>query len=106
MYKEIEISELIGSICIKQNTEFTITIDKVKSIMSDLRTYDRFISTKLTTHSIRRVNEILGDYAFVSSFFIPQSDKVRDEFIRDFYKVDLETRNLLTKAIHSYFDNE
>ena len=99
MYKVIEISELIGSICIEKEEEFTITIDTAKKLMSDVRTNDQFVSTRLTNMSIRKANRILGNIGGSSSIAVPASEKVRNEFVREFYRLDLETRDLLQEVI-------
>ena len=99
MYKVIEVSELIGSICIEKEEEFTISIDKIKSIMSEVRTRDQFVSTRLTNRSIMHANQLVGNEVVSTSFSIPSSDRVRNEFIREFYRMDLETRDLLKEII-------
>lgn len=99
MYKVIEVSELIGSICIEKEEEFTISIDKIKSIMSEVRTRDQFVSTRLTNRSIMYANQLVGNEVFTTSISVPSSDKVRNEFIREFYRMDLETRDLLKEII-------
>ena len=99
MYKVIEVPELIGSICIEKEEEFTISIDKIKSIMSEVRTRDQFVSTRLTNRSIMHANQLVGNEVFSTSILVPSSDKVRNEFIREFYRMDLETRDLLKEII-------
>ena len=99
MYKVIEVSELIGSICIEKEEEFTISIDKIKSIMSEVRTRDQFVSTRLTNRSIMHANQLVGNEVASTSFSIPSSDRVRNEFIREFYRMDLGTRDLLKEII-------
>lgn len=99
MYKVIEVSELIGSICIEKDEEFTITIDNIKNIMSDVRARDQFVSTRLTNRSIMHANHLVGNEVVSTSFSIPSSDRVRNEFIREFYRMDLETRDLLKEII-------
>lgn len=99
MYKVIEVSELIGSICIEKEEEFTISIDKIKSIMSEVRTRDQFVSTRLTNRSIMHANQLVGNEVFTTSISVPSSDKVRNEFIREFFRMDLETRDLLKEII-------
>ena len=99
MYKVIEVSELIGSICIEKEEEFTISIDNIKSIMSEVRTRDQFVSTRLTNRSIMHANQLVGNEVVSTSFSIPSSDRVRNEFIREFYRMDLETRDLLKEII-------
>ena len=99
MYKVIEVQELIGSICIKKEEEFTISIDNIKSIMSEVRARDQFVSTRLTNRSIMHANQLVGNEVASTSFSIPSSDRVRNEFIREFYRMDLETRDLLKEII-------
>ena len=99
MYKVIEVSELIGSICIEKEEGFTISIDKIKSIMSEVRARDQFVSTRLTNRSIMHANQLVGNEVASTSFSIPSSDRVRNEFIREFYRMDLETRDLLKEII-------
>ena len=99
MYKVIEVSELIGSICIEKEEEFTISIDNIKSIMSEVRARDQFVSTRLTNRSIMHANQLVGNEVASTSFSIPSSDRVRNEFIREFYRMDLETRDLLKEII-------
>ena len=102
MYKVIEVPELIGSICIEKEEEFTISIDNIKSIMSEVRTRDQFVSTRLTNRSIMHANQLVGNEVFTTSISVPSSDKVRNEFIREFYRMDLETRDLLKEIIKLY----
>ena len=99
MYKVIEVPELIGSICIEKEEDFTISIDNIKSIMSEVRTRDQFVSTRLTNRSIMHANQLVGNEVASTSFSIPSSDRVRNEFIREFYRMDLETRDLLKEII-------
>ena len=99
MYKVIEVPELIGSICIEKEEEFTISIDNIKSIMSEVRTRDQFVSTRLTNRSIMHANQLVGNEVFTTSISVPSSDKVRNEFIREFFRMDLETRDLLKEII-------
>ena len=105
MYKVIEISELIGSICIVKEEEFTITIDTAKKLMSDVRTNDQFVSTRLTNMSIRKAYRILGYKGGSSYIAVPASEKVRNEFVREFYRLDLETRDLLQEVIKLHIRN-
>ena len=105
MYKIIELSELIGSICIEKEEKFTITIDKVKTIMSDVRSRDQFVSTRLTNKSISKAYQILGKEECFTSIEIPVSEKVRNGFIREFYRVDMETRDLLKEIIKLHLRN-
>ena len=105
MYKVIEISELIGSICIEKEEDFTVTIDKIKNIMSEIRTKDQFISTRLTKKSIIHANQIIGNEVVCTSISIPSSDKVRNEFIREFYRLDMETRDILKEIIKLHLSN-
>ena len=105
MYKVIEISELIGSICIEKDEEFTITIDTAKKIMSDVRTNDQFVSTRMTHKSIMKAYQILGNKGDSTSIAVPTSEKVRNEFVREFYRLDLETRDLLQEIIKLHLGN-
>lgn len=105
MYKVIEISELIGSICIEKEEEFTITIDTAKKIMSDVRLKDQFVSTILTNMSIRKAYRILRTKESSTSVAVPTSEKVRNEFVREFYRLDLETRDLLKEVIKLHLGN-
>ena len=76
-----------------------IFIDNIKSIMSEVRTRDQFVSTRLTNRSIMHANQLVGNEVASTSFSIPSSDRVRNEFIREFYRMDLETRDLLKEII-------
>ena len=50
-------------------------------------------------------NQLVGNEVASTSFSIPSSDRVRNEFIREFYRMDLETRDLLKEIIKLHMND-
>lgn len=107
MYKVIEISGIIGSYYVEGYDKSEFCYKELKTIIDRIHEEDEFISIRMMGKSIKRVVELskIKRPEYTSRFLIPSDKEVRNGFQRDFYKMDGETRKLISRIIKE-IDNE
>lgn len=104
MYKIVEISSIIGSYYVEGYDKDEFCYSEIKSIINRIREEDEFISIRITKKSVNRLFELSNTSHLEEAqrFLIPSDKEVRNCFQRDFYKMDVETRKLLSKIIKEF----
>ena len=102
MYKTIEIKDIIGSFCDIMSYQLSIDMNDVRKVMSIVNEEDDFITTVFTHKAICRVNELLGIDVDDNSNLISPDETIRNEFIREYYRVDSSTRTIVSEVIREY----
>ena len=102
MYKTIEIKDLIGSFCDIMSCQIRVDMNDVREVMKKVNEEDNFITTVFTHKAICRVNELLGIDVDDESNLISSDDTIRNEFIREYYRVDSSTRSIVSEVIREY----
>ena len=107
MYKVVEISGIIGSYYVEGYDKSEFCYKELKNVINKIHAEDEFISIRITGKSIRRVFELsnMKELENANGFLIPSDLEVRNGFQRDFYKMDVETRRLISRIIKE-IDNE
>lgn len=101
MYKTIEIKDIIGSFCDLMSYQF-IDMNDVRKVMRKVNEEDDFITTVFTHKAICRVNELLDIDVDDNSNLISPDETIRNEFIREYYRVDSSTRTIVSEVIREY----
>ena len=102
MYKTIEIKDIIGSFCDIMSCQIRVDMNDVREVMKKVNEEDNFITTVFTHKAICRVNELLGIDVDDESYLISPDDTIRNEFIREYYRVDSSTRSIVSEVIREY----
>ncbi len=102
MYKTIEIKDIIGSFCDIMSCQIRVDMNDVREVMKKVNEEDNFITTVFTHKAICRVNELLGIDVDDESNLISSDDTIRNEFIREYYRVDSSTRSIVSEVIREY----
>ena len=102
MYKTIEIKDIIGSFCDIMSCQLRVDMNDVRKVMKIVNEEDDFITTVFTHKAICRVNELLGIDVDDKCNLISPDETVRNEFIRDYYRVDSSTRTIVSEVIREY----
>lgn len=102
MYKTIEIKDIIGSFCDIMSCQIRVDMNDVREVMKKVNEEDNFITTVFTHKAICRVNELLGIDVDEESNLISPDDTIRNEFIREYYRVDSSTRSIVSEVIREY----
>lgn len=100
MYKTIEIKDIIGLICIKFPQKREIKIQDIRQLMNEVREADDFITTSYSRDAILHVEEILNQKIDATSNLIPQDERIRRNFCREYYRVDSVTRSVVVNVIN------
>ncbi|WP_297220885.1 hypothetical protein [uncultured Prevotella sp.] len=106
MYKTIEIKDIIGSFCDIMSCQLCIDMSDVREVMKIVTEEDNFITTVFTHKAICRVNELMGKDVDDSSNLISSDEAIRNEFIREYYRVDTSTRTIVSEVIRKYIVDE
>lgn len=101
MYKTLEITEIIGAYYVEGWSEISITIAEVKNIMTKVKESDRFISTPLSRKTIFRMFELadMEKDLTKNKISIPYRRQTKSRFVREYYKMDIATRTILSQII-------
>ena len=102
MYKTIEIKDIIGSFCDIMSCQLRVDMNDVRKVMKIVNEEDDFITTVFTHKAICRVNELLGIDVDDKCNLISPDETVRNEFIREYYRVDSSTRTIVSEVIREY----
>ena len=107
MYKALEITEIIGSFYVKGKQNISITISEVRNIMSRVNETDPFIVLRLSRQAMNRVF-VLAEQEItpcLESIEIPENNSIRSRFIREYYRLDYDTRSVLSQIVDEFIRN-
>lgn len=101
MYKIVEVAEIIGSIYVAKHNINSISIVKVKGIMTEINKKDQFISSNLSRQAVLRALTMANqDIASrTEAITIPSDKAIHLRFIREYYKLDFSTRTIVSQVI-------
>lgn len=101
MYKSIEIADIIGSSYSVGKDTHVFPFEKMEVVISEVRTRDQFIRIENKYKSLVHIEEIVcsEDVITETEIIIPDDLVVRKRFEREFYRLDLETRLLLSDIV-------
>lgn len=101
MYKSIEIADIIGSYYSIGKTTQVFPMEKMEIVISEVRTRDQFIRIENKYKSFVHIEEIAcsDDVITETEIVIPDNLMIRNRFEREFYRLDLETRLLLSDIV-------
>lgn len=101
MYKSIEIANIIGSSYSVGKDTHVFPIEKMDIVISEVRTRDQFIRIENKYKSLVHIEEIVcsDDVITETEIVIPDNLVIRNKFEREFYRLDLETRRLLSDIV-------
>lgn len=102
MYKSIEIADIIGSYYSTGKNTQVFPIEKMEVVISEVRTRDQFIRIENKYKSLVHIEEIVcsDDVISETEIIIPDNLMIRNRFEREFYRLDLETRLLLSDVVN------
>lgn len=103
MYKSIEIADIIGSSFSIGKSAHVFSIEKMEIVISEVRTRDQFIRIENKHKSLVHIEEIVcSDNVFnETEIIIPDNLMIQNRFEREFYRLDLETRQLLSDIVNT-----
>lgn len=101
MYKVVEISGIIGSYYVEGIERNEFRYSDLETIVERIYEEDEFVSVCISRKSVNRVLELSNAQKVENTrvFSIPLDEQVRNRFQRDYYKMDSETRKLISKII-------
>lgn len=104
MYRSLEITEIIGSVYVVGHQIDSISITEIRSIMSKVSEKNQFISLNSSCRAMNRALSLANqdESPKIRTINIPQDDKIHLRFIREYYKLDLETRSIITSIIKEF----
>lgn len=107
MYKSIEIADIIGFILSKNKTNNEFTFEYIDEILTEVRKQKPFISIETRIESIRNImdlidSEVVGEKNIISEgkIILPQIEGLQVRFERQYYRLDIETREILSDIIN------
>lgn len=104
MYKVVEISGIIGSYYVEGFEKNEFCYRDLKTVVNRIHEEDEFISICLTQKSVNRILESSNVRRNENSqeIVIPSDEKIRNSFQREYYKMDGETRKLISRIIREF----
>lgn len=107
MYKTIEITEIIGSIYAEGYHIDSISISEIRTIMKKVSETDQFISVRLSLQATNRALALANQTSSLgkSTIMLPKDSKIHSRFMREFYKLDLDTRSIVSLVIREFFQD-
>lgn len=106
MYKSIEIADILGSLVVVGHDFDDVPMESINSVYSLVRTRDPFIRIQNTHKSLVRIREIAlcEDIMIDDSIRLPQNPIISDRLERQYFRLDNETRVLLSEVIKELFE--
>lgn len=101
MYKVVEISGIIGSFYVEGFERNEIHYSELERVISKIHEEDEFIAVSISKKAVNRVFEMsnVQEREKTNVFSIPSNKEIRNGFQRDYYKMDGETRKLISKIV-------
>ena len=100
MYKEVSIAGIIGRFYIARNKASHYSESLVRSIFNEIRKQNEFIAFD---SSYKNIKEICGDDCLKDGYIvIPDDDEIRESLKREFYKMDADTRDIVSGIVHNH----
>lgn len=103
MYKTIEIKNVIGYVCMESCGVSEMYMRDVREVMKQVNEEDDFITTVFSRKAISHVADILGMEIDDMTNLLPSSRSKRSDFIREYYRVDADTRSVMADVIKKHF---
>lgn len=107
MYRLLEITEIIGSVYVEGHQINSISISEIEDIMSKVKEKNQIISVGLSRKALDRALSLAGQTssAEFEMIEIPEDSEIHTRFIREYYKLDLDTRSILSKIIKEFIQD-
>lgn len=107
MYKTIEITEIIGSVYVEGYKIDSISISKFRAIMNRVSEIDQFISVRLSLQATNRALALANQNTVsgMSIIKLSKNSQIQNRFIREFYKLDFDTRSILSRIIREFIQD-
>lgn len=104
MYRRVEITEIIGSVCVEDHQVDSIAMSEIENVMSKVREEDQFVSVRLSRKAMERALTLTGQVASpkVEKIVIPKDSETHTRFIREYYRLDFGTRSILSKIVKEF----
>lgn len=106
MYKSLEISQVIGAFYLEGYTPDSFSIAELKSIILEMHELNQFISIDLSYQALSRALCIAKQDApsgvKIEKIIIPQDNEVWLRFVREYYKLDVDTRSDLSQCVKQH----
>ena len=106
MYKNIEIADVIGSAFFYGRTKTQFTFEEIEIVFTEIRQKDQFISIENKNRSLRHIMDLIevDNIEVDRTNDLPKNKAIQDRFERQFYRLDIETRDLLSEIVKSIFE--
>lgn len=109
MSRSLEITEIIGSIYVERHAMDSISIVEVKNIMSKINETNQFISIRLSHQALHRALSLArqdtSSKTGIEKITIPKDSNVHSQFIREYYKLDSDTRIVVSKIVKKFISD-
>lgn len=104
MYQSIEITEIIGSVYVEGGTIDSISITEIRNIMEEVSKKNQFISLKLSRKAMHRALSLADQTPSpkLEMIKIPKNSEIHTRFIREYYRLDSDTRSILSEIIKEF----
>lgn len=108
MYKNIEIADVIGSAFFYGRTKTQFTFEEIEIVFTEIRQKDQFISIENKNRSLRHIMDLIevDNIEVDRTIVLPKNKAIQDRFERQFYRLDIETRDLLSEIVKSILNYE
>ena len=106
MYKSIEISDVFGTLCSEGLEYDMIPMERIDSVFSRVHSLDYFVRIENVTRSLANMRDLLEleDVLFDNCIKLPQTQMTAERLEREYYRLDNETRILLTTVVREVFE--
>lgn len=107
MYKTVEVAGIIGSVYVAGHEINSISIAEVKGIMDKVNKTDQFISPNLSRQAVLKALTMANQNiaSGMKAISIPPNKAIHLRFIREYYKLDSDTRAIVSQVIKEYIKN-
>lgn len=106
MYKSLEISQVIGAFYLEGYIADSFSIAELKNIILEMHEYNQFISIDLSYQALNKALCIAKQDApsgiKIEKITIPQDNEVWLRFVREYYKLDVDTRAELSQIVKQH----
>lgn len=104
MYQSLEITEIIGSVYVEGHQMDSILITEIGNIMSKIKEENQFISVRMSRQAMNRALSLADQDTSLRMEIIniPKDNKIHSRFVREYYKLDLNTRSIVSQIIKEF----
>lgn len=104
MYRLLEITEIIGSVYVEGHQINSISISEIGDIMSKVKEKNQFISVGLSRKAMHRALSLADQTPSpkLEMIKIPEDSEIHTRFIREYYRLDSDTRSVLSEIIKEF----